>query len=1063
MAIQTLNTIKNWFKTSLKPTQQQFWDTWDSFRHKYEKIPVNDIEGIQELLDSKTEESDFKTINGESIIGSGNIIIKEGELQNLDQVLTEGNASPQSVQFYAGGENIESASVIHTVNPYFNIIENKTVKVKNTLYANAMKIENTSGGIGNKTMVTYQDDAIGFSTDNGGVRINFPRLGRSLPTYLPLSVNGQFADLAGNIEVSGGSVSGTPNFVPVFNDSGDNVEISIMSRVDGILNIDTGLADTSGLRLQQLRNESVEYITTEYSIGSQYLQGMVYFPLTKSMYTGQQYDNGNVIEINQYGKVTLLNIEGNLVFINPMIPDKLISAKTYYTDNVRETRIYKWSPESGQEQIASYDGQLYKDITVDTQGNMYFITGELGAKVVKVTIDGLVTIISDTVNYPDKGVYRGVCDSEDNLILATSDLNSSLLKITAGTEEITRTDGNVGLGVAKMILRSDGKIAIIGGTDRQNAIITTAIYEFDGVYVYSVNEYEMGIITDVKDIDGHLEYLFQDWTDEKHYLVKETYSGDFIDNRIFIGEGFEKTPYNFDINQTNGSYYFAMPFGTKAGSLTLKSQPVLTVDELGNIIKDTSHPSVQEVLQIIKDSQKSNLQEVLEAGSIGFVNKPISLGNQSDVTININNGLYINANPSGTFDVGAGGSGGFRISQNGHYWNNYSNSPLQISSYSKGITLRGGNGSSIDITDSQFRLNGGSSEIVLAGGGSTGKTVIQNGGLNVVNGYSDFYNDVYVDIIKNRRTGEINNPMNIFSDNIMEIRSSLETYITACENGVQIIMDKPENTEKPEGYDFNMKLNAKSEIYAITEKLKVGGYGTSNITIHNDKIERVEANNTRIYPISINGQFADPNGNITISSTGDTQNLQSVIDNGNEVRDKGISFRNSEASYNVNLLQDTDDYLLVKGNLKAYGTLKATELIATSQINTPSINIGNFSGGQGLNFGINYISNASGNFDLFVAEEFHVNANVIFFRTSVGSFNFPSDKPNGNYTLATLDDLLEVFDNPTTTDLSAADLNTNYTQAKKGDSVHCLNIASGGKIYTKTTSGWVSQSVTAVI
>jgi hypothetical protein len=50
MAIETLNTIKNWFRTGLKPTQAQFWDTWDSFRHKNEKIPVKDIQGINELL-----------------------------------------------------------------------------------------------------------------------------------------------------------------------------------------------------------------------------------------------------------------------------------------------------------------------------------------------------------------------------------------------------------------------------------------------------------------------------------------------------------------------------------------------------------------------------------------------------------------------------------------------------------------------------------------------------------------------------------------------------------------------------------------------------------------------------------------------------------------------------------------------------------------------------------------------------------------------------------------------------------------------------------------------------
>jgi hypothetical protein len=50
MAIQTLSTIKNWFKIGLKPTQAQFWDTWDSFRHKNEKVNVADVTGLDELL-----------------------------------------------------------------------------------------------------------------------------------------------------------------------------------------------------------------------------------------------------------------------------------------------------------------------------------------------------------------------------------------------------------------------------------------------------------------------------------------------------------------------------------------------------------------------------------------------------------------------------------------------------------------------------------------------------------------------------------------------------------------------------------------------------------------------------------------------------------------------------------------------------------------------------------------------------------------------------------------------------------------------------------------------------
>jgi hypothetical protein len=57
MAIVNVTTIKNWFRTGLKPTQAQFWDTWDSFRHKNDKVPVTDIEGIDGILNSKADKT----------------------------------------------------------------------------------------------------------------------------------------------------------------------------------------------------------------------------------------------------------------------------------------------------------------------------------------------------------------------------------------------------------------------------------------------------------------------------------------------------------------------------------------------------------------------------------------------------------------------------------------------------------------------------------------------------------------------------------------------------------------------------------------------------------------------------------------------------------------------------------------------------------------------------------------------------------------------------------------------------------------------------------------------
>jgi hypothetical protein len=118
MAIQTLNTIKNWFKTNLKPTQSQFWDTWDSFRHKNEKVPVEDLDGIDELLFTKASKSDFKTINGETIIGSGDISSHGGDSQDLQQTFENGSnvqvfdstdTNYYAVSFYASPEETNSA------------------------------------------------------------------------------------------------------------------------------------------------------------------------------------------------------------------------------------------------------------------------------------------------------------------------------------------------------------------------------------------------------------------------------------------------------------------------------------------------------------------------------------------------------------------------------------------------------------------------------------------------------------------------------------------------------------------------------------------------------------------------------------------------------------------------------------------------------------------------------------------------------------------------------------------------------------------------------------------
>ena len=64
----SLTTIKNWFKTGLKPTQAQFWSTWDSFFHKDDKIPVSSIEGLDDLITGKADTEALNNhINDETV------------------------------------------------------------------------------------------------------------------------------------------------------------------------------------------------------------------------------------------------------------------------------------------------------------------------------------------------------------------------------------------------------------------------------------------------------------------------------------------------------------------------------------------------------------------------------------------------------------------------------------------------------------------------------------------------------------------------------------------------------------------------------------------------------------------------------------------------------------------------------------------------------------------------------------------------------------------------------------------------------------------------------------
>ncbi|MBL7868894.1 MAG: hypothetical protein JNM71_12840 [Flavobacterium lindanitolerans] len=51
----SLSTILDWFRTGKKPTQTQFWATFQSFWHKEEPIPQSAVQNLTQTLSNKAE------------------------------------------------------------------------------------------------------------------------------------------------------------------------------------------------------------------------------------------------------------------------------------------------------------------------------------------------------------------------------------------------------------------------------------------------------------------------------------------------------------------------------------------------------------------------------------------------------------------------------------------------------------------------------------------------------------------------------------------------------------------------------------------------------------------------------------------------------------------------------------------------------------------------------------------------------------------------------------------------------------------------------------------------
>ncbi|MGQ0738645.1 MAG: hypothetical protein ACT4OJ_06255 [Bacteroidota bacterium] len=102
MAVQPINTLKSWFETADKPTQNQFWDWMDSFFHKNEMIPQASITDLVNTLNSLVLQSVFDAFE------QGQLVTMDA---NYTYVIPAGYLLEKIIPYYGGAGEMQISIV----------------------------------------------------------------------------------------------------------------------------------------------------------------------------------------------------------------------------------------------------------------------------------------------------------------------------------------------------------------------------------------------------------------------------------------------------------------------------------------------------------------------------------------------------------------------------------------------------------------------------------------------------------------------------------------------------------------------------------------------------------------------------------------------------------------------------------------------------------------------------------------------------------------------------------------------------------------------------------------
>lgn len=111
-----IDTVKPWFKTGDKPTQQQFWTLFDYLRFKDDEIKYGDVSGLSDILLGKASQGALTALIGGAMMvfnADGFYDIPGGYLLEKIIAVPQANISLK-IGNTAGGDDIAIEETITT-------------------------------------------------------------------------------------------------------------------------------------------------------------------------------------------------------------------------------------------------------------------------------------------------------------------------------------------------------------------------------------------------------------------------------------------------------------------------------------------------------------------------------------------------------------------------------------------------------------------------------------------------------------------------------------------------------------------------------------------------------------------------------------------------------------------------------------------------------------------------------------------------------------------------------------------------------------------------------------